>query len=100
MMCQRMGLPPISTIGFGRVSVSSVSRVRRPPQRITTCTRGMLGQGSAAVRRDLPPVVRDLRATGWHAQDLVRIVRLGGAVRDERWRRPEPEKAVPDTGRD
>src|SRR2546423_10877112 len=36
MMCQRIGRSPISTIGFGRVSVSSASRVPRPPARITT----------------------------------------------------------------
>ena len=35
MMCQRIGLPPISTIGLGRTSVSSLSRVPRPPARIT-----------------------------------------------------------------
>ena len=35
MMCQRIGLPPISTIGFGRGPVSSLSRVPRPPARIT-----------------------------------------------------------------
>ena len=27
MMCQRIGMPPISTIGLGRTSVSSLSRV-------------------------------------------------------------------------
>src|SRR5215212_185987 len=31
MMCQRIGLPPISTIGFGRNTVSSESRVPLPP---------------------------------------------------------------------
>src|SRR5215213_9494669 len=36
MMCQRIGWGPISTIGFGRYSVSSRSRVPLPPQRITT----------------------------------------------------------------
>src|SRR5262245_35295730 len=36
MMCQRIGLPPISTMGLGRVSVSSVKRVPRPPARMTT----------------------------------------------------------------
>src|SRR6266550_4367927 len=39
MMCQRIGRPPISTIGFGRISVSSAKRVPRPPQRIMACTR-------------------------------------------------------------
>jgi len=36
MMCQRIGLPPISTIGFGRCSVSSASRVPIPPASIAT----------------------------------------------------------------
>src|SRR6266478_5631335 len=35
-MCQRIGLPPISTIGFGRTSVSSASRVPIPPASIAT----------------------------------------------------------------
>src|SRR5215469_5983314 len=35
MMCQRMGLPPTSTSGFGRYSVSSRSLVPCPPHRIT-----------------------------------------------------------------
>ena len=39
MMCQRIGRPPISTIGFGRVSVSSVNRVPRPPAKMTTFIR-------------------------------------------------------------
>src|SRR5580692_6046614 len=34
-MCQRIGRPPISTIGFGRSVVSSESRVPSPPARIT-----------------------------------------------------------------
>src|SRR5215210_4879716 len=36
MMCQRIGWGPISTIGLGRYSVSSRSRVPLPPQRMTT----------------------------------------------------------------
>src|SRR5262245_30958852 len=39
-MCQRIGRPPISTIGFGRTSVSSERRVPRPPARTTTFMRG------------------------------------------------------------
>src|SRR6478735_9773042 len=34
--CQRIGRPPISTSAFGTVSVRSLSRVPRPPQRMTT----------------------------------------------------------------
>ena len=36
MMCQRIGFEPISTIGFGLYSVSSLNRVPKPPARITT----------------------------------------------------------------
>src|SRR3972149_12240252 len=35
MMCQRIGRPPISTIGFGLRVVSSESRLPSPPARIT-----------------------------------------------------------------
>src|SRR3990172_8321559 len=38
MMCQRIGSGPISTIGFGRISVSSASRVPIPPARMPTFT--------------------------------------------------------------
>src|SRR5438046_1372504 len=36
MMCQSIGLPPISTIGLGRTVVSSASLLPRPPASITT----------------------------------------------------------------
>src|SRR6185437_7273090 len=39
MMCHRIGRPPISTIGLGRMVVSSLSRVPRPPARITSFTK-------------------------------------------------------------
>src|ERR1700734_124842 len=35
-MCHKIGIPPISTIGFGRTTVSSESRVPTPPAKITT----------------------------------------------------------------
>src|SRR5271166_743433 len=38
MMCQSIGLPPISTIGLGRTAVSSLSREPKPPARITAFT--------------------------------------------------------------
>src|SRR5688572_14744899 len=36
MMCQRIGRPPISTIGLGLISVSSWIRLPSPPARIAT----------------------------------------------------------------
>src|ERR1700724_2281055 len=38
MMAHRGGPPPISTIGLGRIEVSSLSRVPRPPARIMAFT--------------------------------------------------------------
>lgn len=35
MMCQRIGFPPISIMGLGRIEVSSEIRVPRPPARMT-----------------------------------------------------------------
>src|ERR1700687_1119647 len=35
MICQRIGLPPISTMGLGRDTVSSEILVPRPPARMT-----------------------------------------------------------------
>lgn len=46
MMCHSIGLPPISTIGFGRTAVSSLSREPNPPAKITAFTRSRL-----AIRR-------------------------------------------------
>src|SRR4249919_2948410 len=51
MMCQRIGLPPISTIGFGRTSVSSANLEPSPPARIPTFTA--------------PRPLRDGRAASW-----------------------------------
>src|SRR5450759_4182044 len=42
MMCQRMGRPPMSTIGLGRDSVSSARRVPCPPARMTTLMRPIM----------------------------------------------------------
>src|SRR4051794_15866006 len=38
MMCQRMGLPPTSTMGLGRSEVSSLKRLPTPPARMTAFT--------------------------------------------------------------
>lgn len=34
MICQIIGIPPTSTIGFGRTEVSSPKRVPKPPARM------------------------------------------------------------------
>src|SRR6478672_970981 len=47
-MCQRIGRPPISTIGLGRVPVSSVSRVPIPPARITAFIR-LVSPGASSI---------------------------------------------------
>jgi hypothetical protein len=42
MMCHKIGLPPISTIGLGRISVSSANLVPRPPARMATIMAQLL----------------------------------------------------------
>ncbi|MNQ62532.1 hypothetical protein D3C85_768810 [compost metagenome] len=43
MMCQRIGLPPISIIGLGLRWDSSLIRVPRPPARMTAFIASPLG---------------------------------------------------------
>src|SRR6267142_6246450 len=84
MMCQRIGWPPISTIGLGFTPVSSARRVPRPPARMTTfmptCLSHRFGVSPLrcwAASRYLPPVrivdvARDLArgdAGAFHDQD-------------------------------
>ena len=57
MMCQRIGLLPISIIGFGRTVVSSLMRVPAPPARITAFTGG---EDTGAARA---PVTRSTAAS-------------------------------------
>src|SRR4051812_43674577 len=71
MRCQRIGLPPTSTIGLGRRDVSSASRVPRPPARMTAFT---IGQGS----RRRPPAVLP---TGAVASDVRVASRREGAAK-------------------
>src|SRR5947209_3697426 len=53
-MCQRIGLPPTSTIGLGRRSVSSDNRVPRPPARMTVFMSPLLPEGTGRPRRAPP----------------------------------------------
>src|SRR5215207_3546381 len=53
MMCQRIGLPPISTIGLGFSVVSSLSREPRPPARMTAFTRRKIVCDAAMARSAL-----------------------------------------------
>src|SRR3979490_913290 len=55
MMCQRMGRPPISTIGLGRNSVSSRRRVPNPPHRTTTFIIWVPGSAAGAGQRFVLP---------------------------------------------
>jgi hypothetical protein len=78
MMCQRIGLPPISTIGLGRVEVSSLNREPRPPAKITAFTRG------EAIERlpTAPPAIRSVRKHGRmrDEQEKEQPVERGGGV--------------------
>src|SRR5437763_15235099 len=52
MMCQRIGRPPISTIGFGLATVSSLIREPRPPAKITAFMPAL--RDGFAIRRRVP----------------------------------------------
>src|SRR5271166_4098217 len=77
MMCHRIGLPPISTIGFGRSAVSSLSREPKPPARITTFTSGKVIRCPPRAGSGLRHDHRVRRAAG------ERIVALGHRQRPE-----------------
>src|SRR5918994_6290020 len=73
MICQRIGIWPISTIGFGRISVSSASRLPNPPARIPTfidysfcwhlrMLARAIAPDDAGVRPRAPPMNRVRRA--------------------------------------
>src|SRR4051812_28732812 len=61
MMCQRIGLPPISTIGFGRMWDSSLILVPRPPASMTTFINALLKLVNRRGRRSSGSVVRGLQ---------------------------------------
>src|SRR5690606_42164160 len=69
MMCQRIGLPPISTIGFGRRVVSSANRVPNPPARITAF---IYSTPSRAASGGQPPVGVRRSISGWALGELRR----------------------------
>src|SRR5215831_15474502 len=48
MMCQRIGLPPISTMGFGLTCVSSLNREPKPPARMTAFIESLSSLGIMA----------------------------------------------------
>ena len=50
MMCHRIGIPPISIMGFGLSEVSSPRRVPSPPARMTACTSDPLRMTLGAPR--------------------------------------------------
>src|SRR3989304_2642426 len=55
MICHRIGRPPISTIGFGSSSVTSLRRVPCPPHRITTFIRSPLSHSHIRFPHRPPP---------------------------------------------
>src|SRR6187401_2941725 len=71
MMCQRIGCPPISTIGLGLTIVSSDRRDPTPPARIATFMEGQLPEedrgrdvGPGRIER-LAPAERKLQRKGF-----------------------------------
>src|SRR6266849_10069444 len=52
MMCQRIGFPPISTIGFGLTWVSSLNLEPKPPARITAFMKKLASWETRLWRRN------------------------------------------------
>src|ERR687896_975674 len=98
MMCQRIGRPPISIIGFGRTSVSSLMRVPRPPARITAFTLSLLGRAEAArdvVWVDVRPELADRPNLGRRPPQRVEAVQVLSLIGVEQEERPAVRGAVP-----
>src|ERR1041385_5540310 len=54
MTCHSTGRPPISTMGFGRTAVSSLSREPKPPARITAFTARSLLNPQREIACEVP----------------------------------------------
>lgn len=74
MICERIGRPPISTIGIGRASVSSLRRVPRLPERMTPFMRRwrLLGLRDSRDERD-----RQDEGSVWFVKVNERVLLLG-----------------------
>jgi hypothetical protein len=57
MMCQRIGFPPISIIGFGFKTLSSLIRVPRPPANNTAFIKPP-GLAQLLLRSEFSPVAQ------------------------------------------
>src|SRR2546425_9334126 len=94
MMCQSIGSPPISIIGFGAASVSSARRVPKPPARITVFIASKLAGGGGpqprSFGRSLPTETSRVEIGG-HAAAGARPDRSQPEVRVERSLEDAPE---------
>src|SRR3954451_11562776 len=82
MMCQSSGLAPISIIGFGRSSVSSLMRVPSPPARITA----FIAAGSLKVERGFGAgcdQARDGERAGGRGRRRVAYVQRAPGLRED-----------------
>src|SRR5437762_493204 len=92
MMCQSIGLPPISTMGFGRTAVSSLSREPNPPAKMTAFTAMQVSRRSTPpVGRSTLPHIHHLRGA---RRERVVGLRFGEHAELVAGRTPEPE-AIP-----
>ncbi len=71
-MCQSIGIPPISTMGFGLTVVSSLIRVPKPPANITAfiaisdlARNESLSMRDAALVIAIGRVASQCRERGW-----------------------------------
>src|SRR3954452_11711906 len=71
MMCQMIGMAPISIIGLGRTAVSSLSRVPRPPARITAFIGGQDSGSGSRHPAAAQPLARELPGEREHERRVI-----------------------------
>src|SRR4051794_41422695 len=79
-MCQRIGLPPISTIGLSRSPVSSLRREPRPPARITAFTAADPTGAPAFQAASSPVATLETGHGGPRAAETARLSRSAAVV--------------------
>src|SRR5262249_17102039 len=82
MMCQRIGRPPMSIIGFGTRRVSSPMRTPNPPQKITTFIRKELRMARKGRQLAIWPVSQHGCSRNWDDQLRAPLLRIGELLCD------------------
>src|SRR5208283_2589072 len=84
-MCQRMGWPPISTMGLGRTEVSSLRRVPRPPARMTAFIMGEYPWTRLGAAEGVAPAIARISMTSFGVREQGETRRSLCILGKQRW---------------